>query len=723
MSFRSSYKDQQIKVWEEFYWDYEICLKILEPLKEVYKERISKDYNKEAILKSIARDSIDTTALLSTFIPQTENFNIEGLRSKLKTQIENELKKIDIFYTKCYQRVNDKFRAIKPQIEFAKVHNELDLYSDTFEVGIKELYKEVKLLKGYIELNMECKSKILAKFAKYSSYFQKDYHLQLGKEVDELYAKLNVAKSYDELQKLSDSIQELFQFYFAPKYKDKCSTKLKHYCDSHQFSNTHTFYLGLFIGLLLFQFFCIGLICFNYNLDIDTDSELSSVFPMFRAFGTICLYWWVIGFNVYVWNKGSISYKIMFQFSNHYSEVIAIYKRAAFFSFVLMSVILLYMLDRANINVFNGYFVPTNILPLICWGILFIYLFCPFHSIFNYKGRMFMFQMITESIFSFLMKPSFRDVWTMDQITSFVGPMRDMEYTLCYYAYYNAPLSQKQIHCRKSRGIFLVIAFFPNVIRMLQCIKMIIDSKNGFPQKYNVLKFCLNLFVATCSFFLNAHPILFYIWFGASFISTCFSYFWDLKMDFGLLDKKGFPLREKLFYKSKIYYYIIGFFNFFLRFLWLITLSPEVINSFIRPETLSIILYALEVFRRGMWNCIRLEYKHLEISKEFRVCEDIELPFELRGGKYYPNESNLTKQMNMSRDEFINYQTEKLFVDNSKLSTVSYIVKEVEDYTEKKQISNDDLRDYLDTYKQETEQNLGIGLGSTQGYRKASRKL
>ncbi len=343
---------------------------------------------------------------------------------------------------------------------------------------------------------------------------------------------------------------------------------------------------------------------------------------------------------------------------------------------------------------------------------------------FNYKGRMFIFELLSESIVSFLMKPSFRDVWTADQITTMVGPMRDMEYTFCYYAYYNAPLDQKLIHCRKSRGIFLVIAFFPNVLRMLQCIKMIIDSGNPFPQKYNILKFSLNLVVATCSFFIDKHYSLYYVWLFTSFISTCFSFIWDLKMDFGLLDKKHFPLREKLFYSSKIYYYFVGVLNFFLRFLWLITLSPEVINAFIRPETLSIILFTLEILRRGMWNCIRLEYKHLEISEEFRVCSNVELPFVKNTyDKYVPIESNIYSQMNLSKENMIKFQVEKLFGDNASKERIVWGKKDIPDYSEEEKVNNDEIRDYLDSYRGSTAENLAVGGSDQLQIKKISRKL
>lgn len=194
-------------------------------------------------------------------------------------------------------------------------------------------------------------------------------------------------------------------------------------------------------------------------------------------------------------------------------------------------------------------------------------------------------------------------------------------------------------------------------------------------------------------------------------------------MDFGLLEKKHFPLREKLCYSSEIYYYFIGILNFFLRFLWLITLSPEIINSFIRPETLSIILFSLEILRRGMWNCIRLEFKHLEISEEFRVCSNVELPFVKNAkNKYVPIEANLYSQMNLSRENMIKFQVEKLFGDNSGKERIVWGRKDIPDYSEEHKVNNDEIRDYLESYKIETNQNLTPNI-SGDHLRIPSRKL
>lgn len=712
MSFQSRYKNRQIKTWQEFYIDYDICLKILEPLNEEYHKLITKKFTKEKALQSIEDEKMNTTYLLAGFLQKTDNeFKIEEYETKILNQLEIEFGKISVFYNEFFKnRMKPSLMNIKAQMDNANRLDEFTLYEDTFEESIKELYRELKYLEDFIDLNIECKNKIVSKFTKFSYAFPEyEKNNNFSQKVDEIFKRFDdLYNSQTDLFKFGEDILLCFECYFSDKYSNKTESVLKEYVYSYELSNSQSLLLGLFLGLMIFSFFIIGLIIFNYNLDIDNDQELASVFPMFRAFWIICLYWWVTGLNVFSWNQGSINYKLIFNFGNYNCEVIEIFKSAASFTFILLVSIIFYMLYRAKIDLFSGFIIPVDILPLICWGSFFFYWFCPIRNMFDYKGRVFMFDLLSESLVSFLMKPSFRNVYTVDQISTLVGPLRDIEYTLCYYAYYDATLDQKKIHCRKSRGIFLFIAFFPNLIRIFQCIKTIIDSSKLTPQIYNVFKYSLNLVVASFSFFLSVHPMMYYLWLITSFISTCFSYVWDIKMDFGLLEKgEGYPLRKKLCYNSKLFYYSTAILNFFLRFLWLITLSPEVINQFIRPETLSIILYSLEIFRRGMWNNIRVEHKHIEISKDYRVTSDIELPFVYVNGKICQKETNLVELMGMSREDKINYEIKKLF-DESEKPTI-YKEKLVQEFSgfSANQNSND-LDECLKSYNQSVKENLGL---------------
>ena len=730
MKFYEKFEKGKIKTWEDFYMNYQIMLKIIEPFKIQYRKKLDRAVPKTRYSFALSQNSIDNNSLLANYIPDSD-FEFSKMDNMFTEQFKEELKKVNHFFIETfYGSLKQRFHSISEQINHADLINEFEIYEDTFEIAIKEVYKEVSLLEDFISLNQEAKEKLLKKYDKYFKYFFEDEEEKvshLRKIINDFIENnTELLNSQDKLREMKDNISKTFIHYFSGKYKKKTHKILKSYLANVKLTETESFYLGFFIGLLCFIFIFIIFLAYNYDIDMDRDPDFKSIFPMFRGFFIVCLYWWILGFNVYFWNKANISYKVIFKFDNHFSTVIEICKRASFFTFLLFASTLIYIIKRANIPLVSNLFmsIPSHILPLICWGSLILYIFFPFEGVFNYEGRIYLHQLFAESMGSFLLKTDFRHVWFIDQMTTFISTMRDMEYTLCYYAYYDAPLYAIIDHCSKTRGIYLFIAFFPNMLRILQCLKQIYDTKKKFPQVYNIIKYFLNIIVACLSFFWPTFPILHPVWFIFTFISSCYSFAWDIKMDFGLLQKgKNYPLRDKLYYKKKYIYYLISILDFFLRFLWLITLSPEVINAFIRPESLSIILSSLEIFRRGMWNLIRVEYKHFEISKEFKVTNDVELPFIKQGVKFINNENNLLNLIGMNREQKIQYELEKIMEEKERRGSIKYESRFIPDTeTNNRNSVNDDLNEYLKAYEINTKQNMNIPIEGN--YKKVlSRKI
>ena len=724
-----------IKVWEDFYINYMTMFDILGPVYKKYKENKKKKMEKELESKQFS-ENIDNSLLLSKEISENalDVKESKSVKKRFTEQFMLELKKVDFFFNSNLNKViRPKIKEIKDQIKHANLIHEFKMNADAFEMALKETYKDISLSRKFIETNLEIKDKLMKKYKKYFGietfkYISRkkldsnsqiiiedekeneDYDDELENIVNEfINYQSSIGQYADTLKSLESEIEQCFEEYFSFKYKSKTDKILKKYLKVKTITEMQSFYLGLFIGFLLFQFGIICTLAWYYDIDMDRDPEFMSVFPMFRGFFVLCLYWWVHGLNITVWTKADISYRVIFQIDSNYSTPIQIFKRAAIFTFILLSCLLIYMVKRIWKGVFFGIFepIPINTLPLICWGSLLIYMFCPF-DIWNYEGRAFLGQLTKESFGSFLLKTGFRHVFFMGQMCSFIATMRDMEYTVCYYAYYDAPLWAKIEYCRKTRGIYFFIAFLPNFIRILQNIKEIYDSKKLFPKLYSIINYCLSISVALLSFLWPQHPSLHIFWLIFTFISSCCSFAWDLIIDFGFFEKgKNYPLRNKLYYKPKFIYYFIALYDFVLRFFWLWTISPEVLGSFLRPETLSIILNSFEITRRGCWNFLKVENKHIDISKEFKVSNDIELPFVKVNGKYVNNESNLLNIMKMNRQEKIKVEIEKVLQENRQNSRLKYMSRNLSDLKEAKGKMNNELNEYLEVYKEETGVNIG----------------
>ena len=735
MKYQKKVSKTFIKVWEDFYINYMTMFDILGPVYKKYKENKKKKMEKELESKQFS-ENIDNSLLLSKEISENalDVKESKSVKKRFTEQFMLELKKVDFFFNSNLNKViRPKIKEIKDQIKHANLIHEFKMNADAFEMALKETYKDISLSRKFIETNLEIKDKLMKKYKKYFGietfkYISRkkldsnsqiiiedekeneDYDDELENIVNEfINYQSSIGQYADTLKSLELEIEQCFEENFSFKYKSKTDKILKKYLKVKTITEMQSFYLGLFIGFLLFQFGIICTLAWYYDIDMDRDPEFMSVFPMFRGFFVLCLYWWVHGLNITVWTKADISYRVIFQIDSNYSTPIQIFKRAAIFTFILLSCLLIYMVKRIWKGVFFGIFepIPINTLPLICWGSLLIYMFCPF-DIWNYEGRAFLGQLAKESFGSFLLKTGFRHVFFMGQMCSFIATMRDMEYTVCYYAYYDAPLWAKIEYCRKTRGIYFFIAFLPNFIRILQNIKEIYDSKKLFPKLFSIINYCLSITVALLSFLWPQHPSLHIFWLIFTFISSCCSFAWDLIIDFGFFEKgKNYPLRNKLYYKPKFIYYFIALYDFVLRFFWLWTISPEVLGSFLRPETLSIILNSFEITRRGCWNFLKVENKHIDISKEFKVSNDIELPFVKVNGKYVNNESNLLNIMKMNRQEKIKVEIEKVLQENRQNSRITYMSRNLSDLKEAKGKMNNELNEYLEVYNEETGVNIG----------------
>ncbi len=736
MKYQKEISKTFIKVWEEFYINYLTMFNILEPIYKDYKQRKQKRIEKEIQSMNFANNVNSEQLLDENEVPDSINVKESNkIRERFRDQFLLELQKVDFFYNENINRViKPKIKEIKEQINHALKINEFKMYNETFEMALKETYKDIYLTKKFIETNLEIKEKLMKKYKKYFDIsdflksrtrsgnsqiiMEEDRENDDDNNNDDIEENVNdfiknksgIGLSQETLKNFEDEITQLFTKNFAYKYKSKAEKVLKNYIKVRGFTESESFYLGFFIGLLLFQLSIICTIAWYYDIDMDKDEEFKSVFPMFRGFFIICFYWWVHGLNILVWTKADISYRVIFGIDSKYSTPIEIFKRAAIFTFILLFCLLIYMIKRIWAGAFFGIFepIPINCLPLICYGSLIIYMFCPF-DIWNYDGRAFLGSLAKDSLGSFLLKTEFRHVFLINQMCTFIAPMRDMEYTICYYAYYDAPLWAKREYCNKTRGVYFFLAFFPNFLRILQTSKEMYDSKKLFPKLFNAINYVLSISVALLSFLWPTYTFLHIFWLIFTFISSCTSFAWDIIIDFGFLEKgKNYPLRNRLYYKPKLIYYLIAIYDFILRFFWLLTISPEVLGTLFRPETLSIILNSLEVTRRGCWNILKVENKHIDISNEFKVSNDVELPFVKVNGKYVNNESNLLNVMKMNRQEKIQVEIEKVLREKNRSATrLKYMSRNLTDLKEVKGKMNNDLNEYLEVYKRDTGVNVG----------------
>merc|ERR1712146_685899 len=90
-------------------------------------------------------------------------------------------------------------------------------------------------------------------------------------------------------------------------------------------------------------------------------------------------------------------------------------------------------------------------------------------------------------------------------------------------------------------------------------------------------------------------------------LNSLYSFYWDIRMDWGLFTSTRTIIRENRRY-DKVWYYVAVALDFVLRISWSLKLSASY-GLLFDGEYSSLLSQVLELFRRTMWTCIRVEYE------------------------------------------------------------------------------------------------------------------
>jgi hypothetical protein len=627
--------------WHLFYIDYRKLKKLLKFFEKNFRKiRESSAIIGENFYIKKARSSQISQASLLNIKEKQENpkYTISLTQQKLTfyRQVYIELSKVDFFFKRNINYYKKKLKKIEKHLSEISKYKSLNYMKKNYEVAIKELYKEMDYMSKYIDLNLEAKRKIMKKFNKYTKTQENNLNdknkttdEQEIKHIKEYIEKTVVKDDSNQISQLEGEIEKIFKQYFFDEYSFNAVKVLKESKAVVLIKQKYAFTFGFFIGILLIIFILCILIGNHFHIDMDDDAKFKTIFPMFRGYLVMVLYYWFLGLNVYVWNKYHINYKLAFNFDSHYSPVISIFKRAAFFAMIVGIMLLCYMIERTQIPILYDLisFIPLELTPLISYIFFFIYIFNPMKS-FNYPGRIYLGKLFYETMASITTTSELRHTWLGDQMTSLVGPFRDIEYTTCFYVHYNNTFEEKKRLCSNRRPIVILIGIYPYFIRFLQVIKTMKEKNIIFPDILNAIKYTLSILVAISSYYSKTIEFFSKTWLLIAAFSSCWSYCWDMKMDYGLL-QYGSPhlfLRKDLFYKRKWIYYTAMFLNLLGRFAWVLTISPDIVYRWIRPEFFLMVIYMIEMCRRGMWNFFRIELKHIDLCQNFQVSDKIKLP-------------------------------------------------------------------------------------------------
>ncbi len=187
--------------------------------------------------------------------------------------------------------------------------------------------------------------------------------------------------------------------------------------------------------------------------------------------------------------------------------------------------------------------------------------------------------------------------------------------------------------------------------RFMQNLRQCYDAKQRWPYLGNALKYLLAAEVSTFGLFnpsVKQSPL----WMICFFITTLYQVWWDVFMDWGLLERDSnlryyyatadrskwlwwwpYTLRSKRLYKRTWIYHVIFVVNFCLRFVGMITLIPPVylsrttgliVSAYKDPDFqlfAGLFVALAEIFRRTIWALLRLEWEVIKTAPERRTME------------------------------------------------------------------------------------------------------
>lgn len=692
-----------IPEWRIFYINHQLLKSIINPLKlkKNDAQKICIEYDM----------SIKNNKIIQSLNASNESLLLSLI--EFKTEIVFELNRILVFYFENLKYYYKRHRNIINQLnyirnqrknytksmdvnkkntitncEIMKILNKtdsalFDMYIIKPEVvlerALKELYKEIVLMKNFLEYNIQIERGLLKKVTIYCEVlFTDNEYKSILHEIRN--SSLEPLTNTNKLSFLISEIEKWYMKLFYHEYKLNAKKILTDYaCVLNKLTAKQFFILGLFWGIFVVIILLLYSISNKFKIDSDVDPEFNSIFPIFRGQINICLLLWIWCGNVYFWNKYSINYRLILGFSNHFSNLVTLLKRATGFSILVTISILYYMVLRAKCSEFieKINLIPIRIIPLISWICILIYFLWPSDG-FNHKGRRFVYNELKEILMN--LKIETVSFFIVSHLNSSTGIIRDGLYSICYYLNYSSDDDSKK--CDPVSFPLVFLSLFPFMI--LNCamiLKFSFTKSNMFVQSINIIRWIFNFTTVITSMTLKHHSNYWVVWCGIASFTAVSNFFWDTKLGWGLLNcskKENFLLRDELSLLYKYIYYLLMIIDLVLRFLWVLIISPDVVYTMIKPEFVLMVLYFGETIRRGISNYLNIENEHISICKTFRATQVIELPYMTNSqNEYLLKSSNFENKERDKIKERLNVIIEKSkFYSHSKIiSTKDFISK------------------------------------------------
>ncbi|XP_018360931.1 PREDICTED: xenotropic and polytropic retrovirus receptor 1-like [Trachymyrmex cornetzi] len=551
------------------------------------------------------------------------------------TFCDRELKKINTFYSEKLAEATRKYAALQSELKTAvelqqgsgknkgKVNAKPLLPTRKLrdlKLAFSEFYLSLILLQNYQTLNHTGFRKILKKHDKLLSVDAgtkwrvecvETSHFYTSKDIDKLIQETEATVTND--LEGGDRQRAMKRLRVPPLGESQ--------------SPWTTFKVGLFSG----SFIVLSVAVVLSAVFHDSGENLKIAFRLYRGPFLIIEFLFLIGINVYGWRSSGVNHVLIFELDprNHLSEQ-HLMELAAVLG-VVWTLSLLSFLYSASLSI------PPYVNPLVLVCIMMIFLLNPI-KMFRHEARFWLLKIIGRVLISPFAYVNFADFWLADQFNSLATAFLDFHFLICFYITNGDWLKASDTTQCMSGSLIIrpIVNCLPAWFRFAQCVRRYRDSKEAFPHLVNAGKYSTTFLVVAANTLYAYHgaeynnkwenPWL-WLWVCSCLINSIYSYTWDLKMDWGLLDSNAGEnrfLREEVVYSTAWFYYFAIIEDFILRFIWIASFIL-IECGYISGDLMTSIVAPLEVFRRFVWNFFRLENEHLNNCGRFRAVRDISI--------------------------------------------------------------------------------------------------
>ncbi|KAK8695841.1 hypothetical protein V6N13_000988 [Hibiscus sabdariffa] len=503
---------------------------------------------------------------------------------------------------------------------------ELRTAEEKISEAFVEFSRKLRLLKSYCFLNQLAFSKIMKKYDKVTTRNASKTYLQM---VDKSYLGTSV-----EVTKLLEKVEETYVKHFANGNHRKGLKTLRPQAkkERHRTTFLNGFFSGCSIALIVA--IIVNIHARNILQSQGKERYMANIFPLYSLFGYIVLHMLMYAGNVYFWKRYRINYSFIFGFKQGtelgYMEVLLL---TSGLSMLTLAGVISH-LDMEMDPRTKSFRTLIELIPLFLLIVVLSITFCPFNIIYR-SSRFFLIRCVFHCVCAPLYKVTLPDFFLADQLTSQVQALRSLEFYICYYGWGN--FEERSNTCGKNevyKVLYIVVAIIPYWIRFIQCVRRLFEEKDN-AHGLNAVKY-LSTIVAVAARTIYSHQdekttTGLVLAAATSGIATMASLYWDIVMDWGLLNRNSTNpwLRDKLVVPHKGVYYVAMVLNCVLRLAWMQQVLGIQTVPFLHKTALVAVVASLEIVRRGIWNFFRLENEHLNNVGKYRAFKSVPLPFSL----------------------------------------------------------------------------------------------